>query len=281
MANGMPRRLYSSIRRVSATLEEVRLMSAVSSWAALADRPENPLTMSPRRYWSQADEDGILERILERTGPSLDGVFVEYGVGDGSQCNTLALLAKGWSGVWISGEQLVFAPRPGGRLVFEQAWVTRRNIVELTHATFGRLRNTSNVPPVDVDVVSLDLDGNDIHFSEELLNSGIRPRVWIAEYNARFPVGSQWVMPYNEAHIWAEDDYFGASISSYAALFRRFGYFPVACSAQGANIFFVREDYSEKFDDVPQNLDALYRPLLRASRNWGHEVSAKTLESLT
>lgn len=281
MANGVSRRVYSSIRRVSATLEEVRLMSAANSWASLTDRPGNPLTTCPQRYWSQADEDGILGRILERTGPSSNGVFIEYGVGDGSQCNTLVLLAMGWSGAWISGEQLVFVPRRGGRLVFERAWVTRRNIVELTNSVLARLRGSFEVDRAVVDVVSLDLDGNDFHFTEELLNAGIRPRVWIAEYNARFPVGSQWVMPYNEGHVWAEDDYFGASISAFTALFERFGYFPVACSAQGANVFFVREDYRGNFDDVPKDLGSLYRPLLRASRKWGHEVSPKTLESLT
>jgi hypothetical protein len=262
-------------------LEEIRLVSATSSWALLTERSGNPLTASPRRYWSQADEDGILEEILKRTGSPSNGVFIEFGVGDGSQCNTLMLLSKGWSGAWVSGEQLIFQPRPGGRLAFERAWIMRKNIVELAREVLGRLPGAPEAPLADVDVVSLDLDGNDFHFTEELLNSGLKPRVWIAEYNARFPVGSPWIMPYNEAHTWTEGDYFGASISAFATLFERFGYFPVACSAQGANVFFVREDYAENFDDVPKDLDSLYRPLLRATRKWGHEVSAKTLESLT
>lgn len=275
------RRPYSLLRRAWDNLEEVGLLSVTSSWAILTDRPGNPLTASPRRYWSQSDEDGILEKILKRTGSPSNGVFVEYGVGDGSECNTLMLLAMGWSGVWISGEQLIFEPRPGGRLVFAQTWVTRKNVVELARAALARLGNSSEIGPADVDVVSLDLDGNDFHFTEELLNSNLRPRVWISEYNARFPVGSHWVMPYNEEHTWAEDDYFGVSISSLASLFERFGYFPVACSATGANIFFVREDFSRNFDDVPKDLDSLYRPLLSAARKWGHKPSAKTLESLT
>lgn len=256
-------------------------MSVTDSWARLTDRAGNPLTTCPRRYWSQADEDGILEQILSRTGSPSNGIFIEYGVGDGSQCNTLMLLAKGWTGAWISGEQLIFEPRPGGRLVFERTWVTLKNIVEIAQSALARLDISSEIRTANVDVVSLDLDGNDFHFTEELLNSGLRPRVWIAEYNARFPVGSQWVMPYDEAHVWAEDDYFGASISSFAALFETFGYFPVACSAQGANVFFVREDYLDNFDGVPKDLGSLYRPLVRATRKWGHEVSAKTLTSMT
>ena len=281
MANRTPRRLYSSLRRAWTTLEELRLASVTSSWTLLTERSDNPLTTPARRYWSQADEDGILEQILKRTGSPDDGVFLEYGVGDGSQCNTLLLLSLGWRGGWVSGEPLIFEPRPGGRLAFERAWVTRKNVVELGQKALARLAGPSETTLADVDVVSLDLDGNDFHFTEELLSSGLRPRVWIAEYNARFPVGSQWVMPYNETHTWNEGDYFGAAISAFAELFERFGYFPVACSAQGANVFFVRDDYRENFQDVPKDLHSLYRPLLRATRKWGHEVSAQTLESLT
>ncbi len=277
----VPRRPNTLLRTAWGHLEEAGLLSATSSWAILTDRPGNPLTAWPRRYWSQSDEDGILAEILKRTGSPSNGVFVEYGVGDGTECNTLALLAMGWAGVWISGEQLIFEPRPDGRLIFERTWVTRKNVVELARGALARLGGSSEIGPADVDVVSLDLDGNDFHFTEDLLNLGFKPRVWIAEYNAHFPIGAQWIMPYDEEHTWKGDDYFGASISSFASLFGRFGYFPVACSATGANIFFVREDFSSNFDDVPQDLESLYRPLVPATRKWGHKVSAKTLESLT
>ncbi|UXA19286.1 hypothetical protein [Mycobacterium sp. SMC-4] len=281
MASVTPQRVKSGLRRAWSTLEELRLLSATNSWTLLTDRSDNPLTASPRRYWSQADEDGILEQILKRIDSPSNGVFVEFGVGDGSQCNTLILLSLGWSGAWISGEELIFEPRPGGRLAFERAWIFRETIVALAKTALARVERSSEISLADVDVVSLDLDGNDFHFTEELLNAGLRPRVWISEYNARFPVGSRWVMDYNDEHTWTEGDYFGASLSAFAALFESFGYFPVACSAQGANAFFVRDDYAENFSDVPKDLSALYRPLLRATRKWGHEVSAKTLESMT
>jgi hypothetical protein len=281
VGNWTPRRVYGGLRRALVALEEVRQMSVIDSWCLLTDRSGNPLTARPRRYWSQADEDGILEQILDRTGPLSNGVFIEYGVGDGAQCNTLVLLAMGWRGAWISGQQIVFEPRPGGRLIFERAWITRNNIVDLTQTALARLNASPGIRPVDVDVVSLDLDGNDFHFAEELLDSGLRPRVWIAEYNARFPVGAHWIMAYDESHSWNEDDYYGASISSFTSLLEKYGYFPVACSAQGSNVFFVRADFSDFFDDIPKDLKSLYRPLMSLSPKWGHKVSAKTLESLT
>lgn len=279
-----PKRVYVGLRRVMLIMNQLQRMAVIDSWGLRPDRSGNPLTARPRCYWSQADEDGILENVLLRTGPSSEGVFIEYGVSDGAQCNTLVLLAKGWRGVWIGGEELAFQPKPDGRLVYERAWITLDNVVQLTQAAQTRLNRREAVSEAagEVHVVSLDLDGNDIHLAEALLAAGIRPRVWIAEYNARFPVGSHWIMKYDESHTWNEDDYYGASLSSFAALFDSHGYFPVACSISGANVFFVRNDFRELFQDVPRDLESLYQPLLfPAGQQWGHRVSAKTLESLT
>lgn len=276
-----PRKVNEGVRRVLLTMKEVRQSAVIDSWGLLPDRSVNPLTAHPRCYWSQSDEDGILEEILLRTGPSDEGVFIEYGVGNGAQCNTVALLAKGWQGAWISGEDLMFSPREGGRLAFEQAWITRDNIMQLTNTALARLSGSDANDPKGVDVVSLDLDGNDLHLAEVLLKAGIMPRVWIAEYNARFPVGTYWVMDYDASHTWKEDDFYGASISAFASAFRDHGYFPVACSVSGANVFFVRDDFRGAFDDVPQDLRTLYQPQFSASVQWGHKISARTLESLT
>ena len=35
-------------------------------WGLWPDRTINPLTRDPRRYWSQADEDGIIAKIFDR-----------------------------------------------------------------------------------------------------------------------------------------------------------------------------------------------------------------------
>jgi len=59
-------------------------------------------------------------------------------------------------------------------------------------------------------------------------------------------------MEYNDNQRWAGDVYFGATTSAFAELFQRFDYFSVACSAQGANMFFVQNEYLEKFMDVPK-----------------------------
>ena len=265
-----------TLRRLVKILEETQQDKVIKSWGLQVNRTQNPLTANPRRYFSQADEDGILEEIIARTGTSKSPTFIEYGVGDGSECNTVALLSKGWSGIWVSGEELGFTPHTNGRLNFVKEWITADNIVSLTETALR------NLAIQNVDVLSLDLDGNDIHFTRALLEYGIRPTVWIAEYNARFSPQSRWSMPYDPNHSWGADDYFGASLASLADLMSQFDYFPVACSAQGANVFFVSGKFAANFQDVPKNLEELYcPPLYRLAPQWGHRISAKTLRSLT
>lgn len=49
---------------------------------------------------SQNGEDGIIHEIFRRVGTS-DRIFVEVGIGDGSENNTAFLLSQGWKGFWI------------------------------------------------------------------------------------------------------------------------------------------------------------------------------------
>src|SRR5262245_463118 len=52
------------------------------------------------KSYSQCDEDGILAEIFRRIGTT-DKSFVEFGIGDGLENNTIALLFDGWHGLWI------------------------------------------------------------------------------------------------------------------------------------------------------------------------------------
>ena len=56
------------------------------------------------KVYSQNDEDGIIQEILNRIGET-SKTFVEFGVGNGLENNTLTLLLKGWHGLWIEGER--------------------------------------------------------------------------------------------------------------------------------------------------------------------------------
>ena len=53
--------------------------------------------------FSQNGEDGILAEIFHRIGMD-SKIFVELGVGDGLENNTVFLLFQGWRGFWIEGD---------------------------------------------------------------------------------------------------------------------------------------------------------------------------------
>ncbi|MFM1951229.1 MAG: hypothetical protein RJA33_23 [Actinomycetota bacterium] len=246
-------------------------------WGLWPDRNRNPLTTSPQRFWSQADEDGIVNKILARI-PAHERCFVEFGCGDGLQNNSLNLLAQGWSGGWIDGSPLPYElPKGNSRVKFQNSWVTKENIVNL----FENALPDSMSRKSHVGLLSMDLDGNDYHFLQEILGNGKSADVIVLEYNARFPVGANWIMPYNSEHSWLGDDYFGASLSSFTELLRSHGYKLVACSVQGSNAFYVHKNHLVQFEDITQSEDEIYQPpLYYLIHQWAQKASGKTVLAL-
>lgn len=194
--------------------------------------PGSLLHHASSRY-SQNGEDGMLAELFRRIGPGTR-TFVEFGVGDGMQCNTRALAEDGWTGVWLEAdEHLARAAQekaPPGVRVFHR-FLTRENVAA-TLAEAGVSRN--------VDLLSIDVDGNDYHLWQALL--GLEARAVVIEYNASREPGVDWVMPYDPEHRWDLTDHFGASLDALANLSA--DYRLVACDAQGVNAFFVRGDAS-------------------------------------
>jgi hypothetical protein len=193
------------------------------------------LTTSGQKIYSQGDEDGFLEEIFRRIGTS-SRRFLEVGVGDGLENNSLALLLKGWTGTWIDGSpqnakkirKRFDAMLKDGRLRFLERRVTLENLSGVLEAA-GSIE--------DLDLLSIDIDGNDYHV---LRRMPMTARVLVVEYNARFAPPIEWVMAYNKDHSWDGSDYFGASLSSYTRLLN--AYSLVGCSLTGINAFFVRSD---------------------------------------
>lgn len=238
----------------------------------------NPLNRYGLKCFSQTDEDGITLEILKRIGASTPGVFAEFGVGNGTENNTLILAALGWKGFWVGGQDIHFNWKQGDarKFTFLQSWVTLDNILDLT------AKGLSLIDEKHPDVVSLDLDGNDLFFIEKLLSSGMRPKLFIAEYNAKFIPPVEFTVAYDAEHVWQHDDYFGTSLSSLDKLFTRFGYKLVCCNSHtGANAFFVDAKYAEHFMDVPTDISQIFvEPRYHLYLSYGHAKSFKTVEKV-
>jgi len=212
----------------------------------------NPLNHAGRKHFSQADEDGITLEIFRRLGVA-KGTFVEFGVGDGLENNSLVLISLGWRGIWIGGQKLAFEVDPKWRTFrFLKSWITKNNIVDTL--------NTGLEGFGQPDFISLDFDGNDLYLVNEILNAGFRPSLFVVEFNGKFPPGAEFSIAYDEQHMWDFEDYFGASLTSFMKIFEASGYFLAATNSfTGANAFFVLETHRHLFSDVPQDVNLLYQ----------------------
>jgi hypothetical protein len=243
-------------------------------------RSSNPITRCGAKVYSQNDEDGITFEICSRIGLR-NGVFAEFGVGNGVENNTLSLAARRWSGFWVGGEDLVINVNPLGvkvlNFTYTKTWITKSNIADLCRAGLLSIRKER------CDVISLDLDGNDFYFVETLLSEGFLPELFIVEYNGKFLPPIRFKIEYDDNHHWRLDDYFGASLASFADLFTRFGYFLVCCNVTGANAFFVRNTYRDAFRDISMDIESLYESpkyFLTGLDVNGHQASRRTIEEI-
>lgn len=203
----------------------------------------NPLDLRnfEKKITSQNGEDGIIEEIFNRIGTT-NKFFVEFGIEDGTECNTRHLMEhKSWKGLWMDGsESNCQAAKkladPYDSKVFP-TFITAENIESL----FKKF----NVPN-DLDLLSIDIDGNDYWIWKTL--TSYTPRVLVVEYNASYPPPTHWIMPYKSDHMFDGTNYFGASLSALVALGKDKGYTLIACDKMGVNAFFLRDDLvSNKF----------------------------------
>jgi hypothetical protein len=209
------------------------------------------------KVWSQNDEDGILAEIFRRIGAPARS-FIEFGVSDGRECNTLKLLVEGWRGLWMESDaalcermrRVFAAPLAEGRLELRETSVSAENID-------GLISQSRIAAAGELDLLSIDIDGNDYHVLAAIRS--VRPRVLVIEYNGKFPPPIDLVIPYDPAHRWDGTDYGGSSLQAIANLAARRGYRLVGTNITGANAFFVRGDLAAgHFAD--EDVAALFNP---------------------
>lgn len=229
------------------------------------------------KIYSQSGEDGTLMGILSRVGTT-NKKFMEIGIGNGDECNTANLsINHGWSGFLVDGdEQQVQNARhfyrycPNVRV--EQCFVTTDNINELliSHRVTG-----------EIDVMSLDIDGNDYWILEKL--NVLHPRIVILEYNPTFGPERSVTVPYDpefyRMNYHKSGYYHGASLSALTKLMSERGYILIGCDSNGYNSFFVRKDVAEGiFLEVPPRL--AYYPAKPRFRHGAPEVQFSVIKDL-
>lgn len=238
---------------LSEVLAATRIRDELSHEARFRD-PRNLIHHGDKRF-SQSDEDGIVEEIFARIGTT-SRRFVEVGVQDGLESNTLALLLSGWRGTWVEADD-GFTTAIGSK--FRQAIEDGR--LQVLHR-FVAVDNAEAIAAdcgsEAIDLLSIDIDGNDFHVAPAFL--ALHPRALIVEYNARFGPHIDWVMPYDAGHRWDGSDYFGASLAAWQRLLAPLDYALVSCNLLGSNAFFVRRDCLQTAFHHVDDRDFLFEP---------------------
>jgi len=200
-----------------------------------------PINRREYRVFSQHREDGIIDHLLESIGVS-SGTFVELGF-SAEQCNCLNLaINRKFTGVFVD-----CSPKKCAVAMKAYRWLRLKNLQVL--CSFLTVENLNSViagaeMPHDVDVLSIDVDGNDFWFWSGL--EAVSAKIVVIEYNASF--GSQLcvTVPYDpDFRRYEKHDsgfYHGASLRALEYLGRGKGYRLVACDATGVNAFFLRDD---------------------------------------
>ena len=242
-----------------------------------SDAYKNPFNNYGKRIFSQTDEDGLTFEIIKRLNLKT-GVFAEFGVGNGLENNTLSLIAAKWRGFWVGNETLVVNTNPTNEpslnFTYLKDFIRLDNIIPLVQSGLAAIAKST------IDLISLDVDGNDLYFVKKILDEGIHPSVFIVEYNAKFVPPVEFSIEYDDNHSWDHTDYMGASLASFNTLFVEHGYFLVCCNtATGTNAFFVKKEFRDLFPEVPDDIDRIWcPPMYFIPPDYGHATSVKTIE---
>lgn len=225
--------------------------------------------------YSQNEEDGIIRYIFNKIGVN-EILFLEFGV-HRSENNSLNAIMNGGRGVWVDKGLSKLKNELGHNniLYISDEFVSLENIYSLYQnaLTFLKINNQ------DLDLISLDLDGNDFYFIQELLRKGARPKLFCLEYNPRFYPPSKVKIKYDSKHTWQNDDYYGCSLQEYVDLLGEFDYTLIVCNITGSNCLFVRNEFADYFKIYSVN--ELYQPArpFYSPRQRGN-VSLKYLQNL-
>jgi len=151
------------------------------------------LNQYSKNITSQCGEDGILEKVLE-TIEERNNWSVEFGAWDGKHMsNTFNLVKnKGYSGVFIEGDTDKFTD-------LKKMFDHMKNVVLINtfvgfdeDAGLDTILKSKEIP-LDFDILSIDIDGNDYHVwnAIKLYN----PKVVVIEFNPTIPNEVEFVQP--------------------------------------------------------------------------------------
>lgn len=193
------------------------------------------LTPHEFKVFSQNGEDGIIVEIFNRIGVT-NRYFVEFGIQSGVEGNCILLAdVFGWSGLFIEADA---ADHASLQRKYQGTAVSTLNEF-VTADRFDAILEAAGVP-LEPDLLSIDIDGNDIYVWDAL--AGFRPRVVVIEYNSGIQEDGPLAQPHTPDRGWDGTGAYGSSLEALEVVATRKGYVFVHTDLAGVNAFFVRSD---------------------------------------
>lgn len=181
------------------------------------------LGLYEKKVYSQNGEDGVLEKLLSLIGVR-HNFFVEFGVEDGSECNT-RYIEQIFN---LNGIRFDAVNSNVERKIYKHK-LNRENIID----TF-----VSYQIPSELDVLSIDTDYNDFYLWKKLLQY-YTANIVVIEYNSNFNLEDK-IVVYDPNGSWDGTNYFGAGIVPLFKLGRSFNYDLIYADNNGVNLFFIK-----------------------------------------
>lgn len=216
----------------------IALSRAAATSALRQIDPARPSTWEFTGF-SQNGEDGIIDYLCGRLLRP-NRYFIEIGASNGLENNTTWLaIARRYGGLMIDGDPAKVAECAAtlgtlnGPLEFTSMMVGRGSGQDIERLALFR----------NPDVFSLDIDSLDYYVAAALLDRGVRPKIFVAEYNSAFGPERSVTIPYQEpfnrhrAH--PSGFYYGVSVMGLRRLFERHGYRFISVEQNGVNAFFA------------------------------------------
>ncbi len=212
------------------------------------NKPNTWLNDFARSVTSQGGEDGIIEKILSVI-KNTNKWCVEFGSWDGKKLsNTYNLIDNhGYSAILIEGDKKRFQD-------LLKTVGPEKNVIPI-NAFVGFEENDnldkileSTPIPVDFDLLSIDIDGNDYHVWDAVKN--YKPKIVVIEFSATIPSTVEFVQP-RDMRITQ-----GNSLLSITKLAKSKDYELVA--ATGGNAIFVDSKYFGLFGIKDNSVSAIW-----------------------
>jgi hypothetical protein len=220
-----------------------------------------------RNIKSQSGEDGIIEYIFEVIGRK--GWCVEFGAWDGEHLsNTWNLINLfGYSAVLIEGNVKRYK-------VLQNKYQKNSNVITLNKFvefssgpnSLDSILSTTSIP-IEFDLLSIDIDGNDYYVWDSLVE--YMPRCIVIEFNNTVPPDVEFVQDL-DPHINQ-----GCSLLALVNLGKKKGYELVAVTR--LNAIFVKSEYFKMFGLNDNSIDACWMPPIEAKIFQGYDGTLFTI----